>query len=174
MIRKLVVSVCQFFLLNYLKIIFMKVKLNNVSAKRWWICAIGYALAGGFINNLIIAPFTQQSLIEWTPMLTALGVLLGISGVRDYLTRNKGENIPENVSDKGWKRMWIPITGWALFGGFFVNCVLAPYIDLRPNDWPQLTSILTVMLGISGARDVGLLPELDNADKKNFEKEGPS
>ncbi len=150
----------------------MKFKLNNVSVKRWWISAIGYALAGGFINNLVIAPFTGQSLVDWGPMLTALGVLLGISGARDYLTRNKGESIPENVSDKGWKRMWIPIVGWALFCGFFVNCVLAPYINLRPNDWTQLTATLTVMLGISGARDVGLLPQIDEADKLHIQKTG--
>ena len=148
----------------------MKIKLNNVSVKRWWICAIGYALAGGFINNLIIAPFTKQVLVDWAPMLTSLGILLGISGVRDYLTRNKGETIPENVSDKGWKRMWIPITGWALFGGFFINCVLAPHINLQPNDWTQLTAMLTVMLGVSGARDVGLLPQIDEQDKLRAKK----
>ena len=150
----------------------MKLKLHNVSAKRWWISAIGYALAGGFINNLIIAPFTKQTLVEWGPMLTSLGVLLGISGVRDYLTRNKGESIPANVSGKGWKRMWIPITGWALFCGFFINCVLAPYVNLQPNDWAQLTATLTVMLGVSGARDVTLSPPIETTKPNESEKQG--
>ena len=133
---------------------------KTIRAKRWWIPAIGFALALGFVNNLMIAPFTGQELVEWGPMLTALGILLGISGARDVLTKNKTGNIPGNVSDKGWKRMWIPCIGWALFGGFFVNCVLAPYFKLTPNDWTQLVSALTVMLGISGARDVTLIPNM--------------
>lgn len=139
--------------------------MKKISVKRWWIPAIGYALAGGFINNLVIAPFTNQPLVAWAHLLTALGIMLGVSGARDYLTRNKGEILPENVSDKGWKRLWIPIIGWALFGGFFINCVLGPYLKMQPDNWAQLISTLTVMLGISGARDVGLLPQLDAADR---------
>lgn len=138
----------------------MKKKKKEIQAKRWWIPAIGYALALGFVNNLIVAPFTGQELVEWGPLLTALGILLGISGARDYFTKNKTGIIPENVSDKGWKRLWIPCVGWAVFGGFFVNCALAPYIHLQPNDWTQLVSALTVLLGISGARDVTLMPNL--------------
>ena len=128
-------------------------------SQRRWIPAIGYALAIGFVNNLIVAPFTGQSLVDWNPLITALGILLAISGARDYLTKNKVGEIPKIVSDKGWKRKWIPLTGLAIFGGFVVNCVLAPYINLTPNDWPQLNSALTVMLGISGARDIGLMPQ---------------
>lgn len=139
----------------------MKKNKKEIQAKRWWIPAIGFALALGFVNNLIVAPFTGQELVEWAPMLTALGILLGISGARDYFTKNKTGVIPENVSDKGWKRMWIPCVGWALFGGFFVNCALAPYFKLTPNDWTQLVSALTVMLGISGVRDVGLIPNME-------------
>jgi len=103
-------------------------------------------------------------------MLTALGILLGISGARDYLTRNKAETLPESISDKGWKRMWVPLTGWALFAGFFINCVLGPYLKIHPNDWAQLIATLTVMLGISGARDVGLMPKLDQAAKTKEQK----
>jgi peptidoglycan/LPS O-acetylase OafA/YrhL len=145
---------------------------KSISAKRWWIPAVGYALAIGFINNLMIAPFTGQELVEWGPMLTALGILLGISGARDYMTKNKVRVIPENVSDKGWKRLWIPCVGWALFGGFFINCALAPYINLHPNDWTQLVSTLTVLLGISGARDVGLMPNKEeNENTENTEED---
>ena len=145
-------------------------KKKQIQVKRWWIPAIGYALALGFVNNLIVAPFTGQTLVEWGPMLTALGILLGISGARDYFTKNKTGIIPENVSDKGWKRVWIPCVGWALFGGFFVNCALAPYFNLTPNDWTQLVSALTVMLGISGARDVGLMPNMGKDDTQTPEK----
>lgn len=143
----------------------MKKKKKEIQAKRWWIPAIGYALALGFANNLIVAPFTGQELVEWGPLLTALGILLGISGARDYFTKNKTGIIPENVSDKGWKRIWIPCVGWAIFGGFFVNCALAPYLHITPNDWTQLVSALTVMLGISGTRDVTLMPKLVAGDK---------
>ena len=145
--------------------------MKKSNKKRWWIAAIGYALAGGFINNLIVAPFTHQTLVEWGPMLTALGILLGISGARDYLTKKKTGEIPDNVSDKGWKRNWIPMAGWALFGGFFVNCVLAPYINLTPNDWTQMIAMLTVMLGISGARDVGLMPNMQETEEKEEAKD---
>lgn len=146
--------------------------MKKIFANRWWIPAIGYALAGGFINNLVIAPFTGQSLVDWGPMLTALGVLLGISGARDYLTRNKNKELPENKSYRGWKRMWIPIVGWALFLGFFINCVLAPYLPININDWTQLTATLTVMLGISGARDVGLMPNLSEEEKARLRAKG--
>ncbi|MBO7097341.1 MAG: hypothetical protein J6W11_01725 [Alphaproteobacteria bacterium] len=131
----------------------------NAKTNRRWIPAIGYTLAIGFINNLLVAPFTNQDLVEWGPMLTALGILLGISGARDYLTKNKSGDIPKAVSDKGWKRKWIPVIGWALFGGFFINCALAPYIKVTCNDWSQLIALLTVLLGISGARDVSLIPQ---------------
>jgi len=155
-------------LFHYLKPYYI-MKLDHL-AKRWWIPAIGYALGGGFINNLMLAPLTGQPLVDWPSLLTALGIMLAISGARDYLTRNKGDGLPENVSDKGWKRMWIPITGWALFFGFFINCVLAPHIKIQPNDWTQLIATLTVMLGISGAREVGMLPQIDEADQKRQRK----
>lgn len=149
----------------------MQKKKSDV--KRWWIYAIGYALAMGFINNLIIAPFTGQDLVDWGPLLTALGILLGISGARDYLTRNKNSEIPSHLSGKGWKRLWIPVVGWALFGGFFLNCALAPYVKIHINDWTQLVSTLTVMLGISGARDVGLMPKTE-VTPENIEPEPDS
>ena len=133
--------------------------MKTKKSKKSWSPATGYALAAGFINNLVVAPFTGQDLIDWSPMVTALGILLGISGVRDYLTKDKVGEIPHTVSSKGWKRNWIPIVGWAIFGGFVINCVLAPHFDLTPNDWVQLNGALTVMLGISGARDVGLAPQ---------------
>ncbi|MBO4294444.1 MAG: hypothetical protein J5896_03250 [Alphaproteobacteria bacterium] len=137
---------------------------TKAKTKRRWIPATGYALACGFINNLVVAPFTEQNLVEWGPMITALGILLGISGARDYLTKDKVGDIPEAVSDKGWKRKWIPVIGWAVFGGFFINCALAPYVRLTPNDWTQLIAALTVLLGISGARDATLIPQKqDNA-----------
>ena len=127
--------------------------------KRSWIPAIGYAIALGFINNLIIHPFANIAMVDWGPLATSLGILLGISGIRDYFTKDSGDCIPENVSDKGWKRLWIPIVGWVLFAGYFINCVVAPYFHISVNDWVELNTVLTVILGISGTREITLLPK---------------
>ena len=124
--------------------------------KRLWISATGWALVIGFVNNLIVRPFADIELVEWNGLITALAILIGISGTRDYFLKKSLDKIPENRSGKGWQRMWIPMIGWAMFGGFFINCAIAPYFDLHVSDWSQLNSALTVMLGISGARDIGL------------------
>ena len=126
------------------------------SLKRLWIPTIGWILVGGFVNNLFVAPFTEISLVDWSGLITSLGVLLSISGTRDYFLKESLDKNPENVSGKGWQRLWIPCVGWALAGGFFINCILAPYINLQINDWTQLIAALTVMLGIIGARDITL------------------
>lgn len=128
--------------------------------KRWWIPAIGYVLAGGFFNNLLVAPFVEIRLIEWSGLVTSLGILLGISGIRDYFTKDSLDKLPENVSGKKWKRYWIPGIGWFLCGAYFINCILAPYLDfIRVNDWTWLIAILSTMLGISGYRDIKLTPK---------------
>ena len=129
---------------------------KKIKFKRLWISVIGWILVGGFINNLFVHPFTNIEIVEWNGLITSLGILLGISGTRDYFLKKSLDKVPENVSGKGWQRWWIPCIGWVLAGGYFINCVLAPYIHLNVNDWSQLITALTVMLGISGARDVGL------------------
>ncbi len=129
---------------------------KKITYKRLWISVIGWILVGGFINNLYVHPFTDIELVEWNGLITSLAILLGISGTRDYFLKNSLAELPENVSGKGWQRLWIPCVGWTLAGGYFINCILAPYIHLNVNDWTQLITALTVMLGISGARDIGL------------------
>ncbi len=129
---------------------------KKITFKRLWISVIGWILVGGFINNLYVHPFTSIELVEWSGLITSLGILLGISGTRDYFLKNSLAKLPENVSGKGWQRLWIPCVGWTLAGGYFINCILAPYIHLNVNDWAQLITALTVILGISGARDIGL------------------
>lgn len=54
------------------------------------------------------------------------------------------------------KRLWIPAIGWILAGGFFNNCILAPHMEIGLVDWAQLLTALGIMLGIGGARDIGL------------------
>jgi len=150
--------------------------MKQIMFKRWWIPAIGYTLAGGFINNLLVAPFVDINLIDYTGLTTALAILIGISGIRDYFTKDSLKKLPENSGGRGWKRYWIPITGCTLCGGFFINCILAPYFDFRVTDWAELNSILTVILGISGARDIGLAPKCNcqkasSKEKKSEEEE---
>lgn len=49
-----------------------------------WIPAIGWCLVLGFSNNFIIASYFNIGMIEWGGLLSALSILLTISGVRDY------------------------------------------------------------------------------------------
>ena len=54
-------------------------KLN----KRSWIPLIGWILCYGFLHNCVIAPYFAVDVIDWEQLLTSLGIMLGISGVRD-------------------------------------------------------------------------------------------
>lgn len=145
--------------------------MKKIKFKRLWISVIGWILVGGFMNNLYVAPFTNINLVDWNGLITSLGILIGISGTRDYFLRKSLKAFPENVSGKGFQRLWIPCVGWTLAGGYFVNCILAPYIDLNVSDWSQLITALTVMLGISGVRDVGLLKSPKEVGKEAKEEE---
>lgn len=61
-------------------------KLN----KRSWIPLIGWILCYGFLNNCVIAPYFDVELVDWEQLLTSLGIMLGISGVRDIgMSRRK-------------------------------------------------------------------------------------
>lgn len=56
---------------------------------------IGWVLCYGFINNCIIAPYFDVGLVEWEQLLTSLGIMLGISGVRDIgIERSKQDVRP--------------------------------------------------------------------------------
>ena len=64
-------------------------KLN----KRSWIPLIGGVLCYGFFNNCVIAPYFDVELIDWEQLLTSLGIMLGISGVRDIgMSRRKKDD----------------------------------------------------------------------------------
>lgn len=54
------------------------------------------------------------------------------------------------------KRSWMPIIGWILCYGIFHNCVIVPYFKIDLIDWDNLITSLGIMLGISGARDIGM------------------
>jgi len=70
-----------------------KMKLN-----RKWITIIGYLLAFGVFSNTVIYPFFPVKIIDWTSLISLIGVMLGISGFRD-IGLNKGGKDDSN-SDK--------------------------------------------------------------------------
>lgn len=54
------------------------------------------------------------------------------------------------------KRLWIPVPGWILCYGFLHNCLIAPITGLPVVDWEYLLTAMGILLGVSGARDIGL------------------
>ena len=72
-------------------------KLNN----RSWIPLIGWILCYGFFHNCVIAPYFKAEIIDWEQLLTSLGIMLGISGVRDIgMFRKELKNDKYNKPDK--------------------------------------------------------------------------
>lgn len=139
-----------------------------VTGKRYWIPAIGWFLFLGFFNNCVLAPYLDIKTVEWSHLLTALAVMLSISGARDIGLKKQPDDKTTKVDGKVGslgKRYWIVAIGWALAMGYFNNCMIYPYFDIDPVEWPQLLTGLGVMLGISGTRDIFL-----NRNKKIVEK----
>lgn len=132
--------------------------------KRYWIPAIGWFLFIGFFNNCVLAPYLSIKTIEWSQLLTALAVMLAISGARDVGLKKKSDDSTQTAKVDGkvikiftvGKRLWIPAVGWCLALGFFNNCAVYPYADIDIVEWGQLLTGLGVMLGISGTRDIFL------------------
>ena len=57
----------------------------------------GGGLCYGFLHNCLIAPITGLPVVDWEYLLTAMGFLLGVSGVRDIgLKERKKQDV---VSD---------------------------------------------------------------------------
>ena len=139
-----------------------------VTGKRYWIPAIGWFLFLGFFNNCVLAPYLDIKTIEWSQLLTALAVMLSISGARDIGLKKQPDDDKSKKEGKPavlGSRYWITAIGWVLALGFFNNCMIYPYFDIEPVEWAQLLTGLGVMLGISGTRDVFL-----NRNKKIVEK----
>ena len=144
----------------------MNEKIKNALAKgkRKWIPAIGWFLFLGFFNNCVIFPFFDIKVVEWGELLTALGVMLSISGARDVgLKKESPESSQELVIDGKvakvatiGKRYWIPAIGWCLAFAFLNNCAIYPYADVKVVEWVNVLTGLGVLLGISGTRDIFL------------------
>ena len=69
------------------------------------------------------------------------------------------------------KRKWIPTVGWTLCYGIFHNCVIVPFFSVPEVDWEYLLTglgiVLGIVLGVSGARDIGLKKGKNNVDNTN-------
>ena len=128
--------------------------------KRAWIPLIGWILAGGFVNNLVLHPFFKITLVDHWGLISALAVMIAFSAGRDYLLKKASNKHLKNTTNKGWKRNWIPVIGYILAAGFAINCLVAPYVNLEPNTWPELIAALGTLLGVSGIRDVAITPKL--------------
>lgn len=133
---------------------------KKMSWKRAWIPLIGWILAGGFINNLIVHPFVDITLVNWEGMVAALAVMITISATRDFFMKKASNKHLKNTTNKGWKRNWISLIGYTLAAAFAINCLVAPYVGISPNSWPELVAVLGTLLGVSGLRDVFITPKL--------------
>ena len=51
--------------------------------KKMWIPVIGWILCYGFLHNCMIVPLLGFPEVEWEYLLTGLGIMLGVGGVRD-------------------------------------------------------------------------------------------
>ena len=62
--------------------------------KRTWIPVIGWTLCYGIFYNCAIQPFAGTTVISWEHLLAGVGIVLGISGVRDIgLSRKDGQDV---------------------------------------------------------------------------------
>jgi len=62
------------------------------------------------------------------------------------------------------KRKWIPVIGWTLCYGIFHNCVIVPFFNMPVIEWQYLLGGIGIVLGLSGARDIGLKKGNKNVD----------
>ena len=61
-----------------------KLQETGPMTNKVWIPCIGWFLVAGLFNNCCVYPFFKIGLIEWEGLWAALGLLLGISGARDW------------------------------------------------------------------------------------------
>ena len=67
---------------------------------------IGWILCYGFFHNCVIAPYFKADIIDWEQLLTSLGIMLGISGVRDIgMFRREIKNDKYDKPDKFDKKV---------------------------------------------------------------------
>ena len=149
-----------------------------IKGKRYWIPAAGWCLFLGFVNNCIVWPFADIKLVEWSELLTALGIMLTISGGRDWLLDKQSPTSTKTVVVEGveteratvGKRYWIPAIGWCLAFAILNNCGLFPYFEVKIVEWDQVLIGMGVLLGISATRDWLLKKNKEDAEAAAEEK----
>lgn len=61
-----------------------KTASKGILTNKVWIPTIGWCIVGGLFNNCCIHPFFNIGEVEWSGLLSALSILLTISGAREW------------------------------------------------------------------------------------------
>lgn len=134
----------------------------KIKKSRMWIPALGIVIAYGFLHNCIIVPFTTFKTVDWTNLILAFSILIGLGGSRDVVLRkfsylkDYALNNPKRAKGFFTNKIWIPSIGWCLVGGFAVNFIVSPYTTCNEVEWSGLMAALSILLTVSGFRDYGL------------------
>lgn len=125
-----------------------------------WIPALGCVLGYGFFYNCAIAPHISHATIDWTNLIMAFSIVIGLGGARDVILRKYtylGEVTSKAPKNLLTNKVWIPFIGWCLVLGFANNIALVPICSkVSEVDWNGLMASLSILLTISGARDYGI------------------
>ena len=164
--------------------VFEKVSDILIRHKRSWIPAGGWVLFGGFFVNCVIFPFASFEEIEWEWLSSAFGLMLVISGGRDWLLDKQSPTSYKEVEVDGkisrvatvGKRYWISAIGWCLVFGLLVDLVISPFAKVNIVSFWYLVGTFAGMMGISWGRDIALKSNAEKAEAEAARKavEGPT
>lgn len=134
-----------------------------------WITGTGTMLGLGIFIKCVLKPLINEiSPADPQGMIYSLAILLIATCSRDILIERARQikrleiKTPEDEffddklpPKKAAKRWWIPFVGWAIAGGYAINCVVCPFAtDIQPVDWTFLEIVLLLMLVITGGKDI--------------------
>lgn len=147
----------------------------KIRKSRLWIPALGFVLTYGFFHNCCVAPHVDCQTIDWDHLIITFCIIIGLGGARDIVLRKYaylGEVVKKNTSTSIINnKLWIPLIGWCLVGGFANNMVLVPYLEnVGTVEWGGLMAALSVLLTVSGIRDYGIYKQ-DREIAQNDEDE---
>ena len=77
----------------------IKSQSKGLWTNKIWIPIIGWCLVGGLFNNCCIHPFLNVGEVEWGGLLSALSIMLTISGVREWKIYEKDKEVLEKFGD---------------------------------------------------------------------------
>lgn len=76
-----------------------KSQSKGLLTNKIWIPIIGWCLVGGLFNNCCIHPFFNVGEVEWGGLTSALGIMLTISGMREWGIYSKDKEVLEKYGD---------------------------------------------------------------------------